>query len=792
MSESSSLAAEPPRDVPVEGMHCAGCVQSVETLLRATAGIDEAHVNFGTQRARIAGTATLATLDARLAKGGYRLGDRSTQLPAGVEADAVRAVDGVLEVEAQADGLAVRHVDERHVLAALRALLPEGAALETEADPRARRLDRAERSWRLRFVLAAAIAVFLMLASMTAWLPDTLRGGATQLLLALVAVLGAGGPILAGAFAALRRGRADMDVLIALGTLTALGASAAVVAGWADGPLYFESSAMIVAFVALGRWLEARARRATGSAVDHLMHLEPETALVVTDATSEPDEIPLARLLVGDQVLVRPGGRVPADGVVRSGTSRVDESLLTGESVPVAKEEGAVVHAGTANGTGALTVEVRAVGADTTLRRIAAWVERAQAAPAPVARVADRVAAVFVPCVLAVAALVFLGWWLLAGDVEQGLAAAVAVLVIACPCALGLATPTAIVVGTGRAAALGILLESGAAIERAARVRTVVFDKTGTLTSGQTGVGGIVLHGDTGGAFAGDIHAMVAHVAAIERQSEHPLARAIMDFARMEHLDVPPCEHFEAVPGGGARGHVHGLDILVGNAEWFDAQGIDHETLLDWRLQVSREGATALLVAVDGALAGGLAVRDHYRGEARPTFEALAAQGLEVRVLSGDAPEVVARAAQALGIEAHLAEGGVRPEEKAAYIQALDRVAMVGDGINDAPALASADVGIAVGGATDVAGAAASIALMRDSLQGVPVALALCRRTLRTIHENLIWAFGYNALAIPLAAFGVLPPMVAAGAMALSSVSVVLNSLRLRHAALGPGTFSDA
>ena len=779
---SAKADPTPPRvrDLPVEGMHCAGCVQSVETLLRRTDGVEEASANFGTHRIHVEGDVALKTLEERLSKGGYRLGDRTTRLPAGVDAEAAGALDGVLEVAPEEGGLRVRHVDDPGVLEALRALLPEHAQLQTEEDPRTRRLVAMERRWRLRFLLAAPLAALAMIAAMTAWLPEPLRGGWVQLVLAAVVVFGAGAPILAGAFAALRRGSADMDVLIALGTLVAFGASTAVVLGLLDGPLYFDASAMIMAFVSLGRWLEARARQATGSAVDHLLRLEPETALVLAGPGAEARSVPLRRVLVGDRVLVKPGARVPVDGVVRDGASRLDESLLTGESLPVARGEGDEVAAGTTNGTGALEIEVTAVGDDTTLRRIAAWVERAQGQPAPVARVADRVAAVFVPVVLGLAALTFLGWWLVAGDSDGGVSAAIAVLVIACPCALGLATPVAIVVGTGRAARQGILIEGGAAIERAARVRTVVFDKTGTLTEGEVRVETHELDAST-----------LAMVAAVERKSEHPLAGAILQHAARVGVEPRASTAFEASSGRGVQGMVEGRSVHVGSAAWFDELGIGHGALDAWRAAAGAAGATVVLVALDSQLAGGIAIAQTQRPDAREAVDALRAQDIDVRILSGDTPEAVAQAARELGIPVDATQAAVRPEEKAEAIRAIPHAAMVGDGINDAPALASADVGIAVGGATDVAGAAAAIGLLGDSLHGVPIALALCRRTLRTIHENLAWAFGYNALAIPLAALGILPPMAAAGAMALSSVSVVLNSLRLRRAPLGPGTFSD-
>ena len=737
-------------------------------------------MNFGTRRVQIEGAADLATVQAALDRGGYALGDRRTRLAGVGEVAAVERIDGVLAVTATDDGLEVRHVDAPAVLAALRAVLPVHANLETEADPEAARLARELEAWRRRLWLAAPLSALLMVAAMTSWLPAPWRGGVAQLLLTVPVLFLAGAPFLRGALAAVRRGRADMDVLVALGTLAAFGYSAWQVAVGGD-ELYFETSAMIVTLVVLGRWLEARARRATGDAVGRLARLEPETAdLLRSDGATET--IPLGRLLVGDVVLVKPGATVPADGRVRDGTSAVDESLLTGESVPVAKTEGDELTGGTTNGRGALEVEVTAVGDATVLRRIVGWVRSAQAGKAPVARLADRVAAVFVPVVLVVAAVTFLAWWLVVGDATGGLVSAVAVLLVACPCALGLATPTAIVVGTGRGARAGILIKGGEVLERAARTREVVFDKTGTLTVGRPEV--VALH-----AHDGDTDALLALVAAVERRSEHPLADAIVRHADARGLDLEACADFAAMPGRGAAGRVSGRSVRVGNAPWIAEDGLDADALLR-AAEHAAPGATPVLIAIDGAPAGWLALADAPREEAAAVVSALGRQGLAVRMLSGDTPSAAEVVARELGI-AHV-EAALRPEAKAERLEALADVAMVGDGVNDAPALVKADVGIAVGGATDVASAAAGIALVRDDLRGVPDALALSRRTLATIRQNLFWAFAYNTLAIPLAAVGWLHPMIAAGAMALSSVSVLANSLRLRHVPLGPGTFSDA
>ncbi len=764
-------------------MHCAGCAGSIETLLGRTAGVHSATVNFGTRRLRLDATATLRALETALGKGGYALGGRTTVLPAGVDAAAVRALDGVRSVDAAPGGLRVEHVDDVAVLGALRDLVPDGLALTTEADPAAARIAAETAGWRRRLLLAVPATLFLMLVSMTALLPAAVGAPWVQLLVTLAVIVVAGAPFLRGALAALRHGRADMDVLVSLGTLAAFGFSAVVaIAGeGATAPLYFETSAMIITLVVLGRWLESRARRATGDAVGRLARLEPETALLLEARGAEARAIPLSRLLFGDRVLVRPGAVVPADGIVAAGSSAVDEALLTGESLPVAKGVGDAVTGGTTNGTGALEVEITAVGDDTVLRRISAWVASAQGEKAPVARLADRVAGVFVPAVLGVAALTFVAWWLAAGDPIKGLISAVAVLLVACPCALGLATPTAIVVGTGRGAKRGILIKGGEVLESAARVDTVVFDKTGTLTRGEPSILAVV-------AVVGTPAALLAKAAAVERDAEHPLADAVRRHAVAEGLEVPPSRAFASTPGEGAEALVDERRVRVGSAAFLRASGVDLTPLAEALAAAEAAGATPLLVAEDEVVLGLLTARDEPRPEAREAVRLLLALGFEVWMLSGDTPAAAAHVAASVGIED--VEAGQRPEAKAARLAAWPAAAMVGDGVNDAPALAQASVGIAVGGATDVATAAAGIALVGSDLRAVPESLALCRATLRTIRQNLFWAFAYNTLAIPLAALGLLHPMIAAGAMAFSSVSVVANSLRLRRADLGSGTLS--
>ncbi len=774
------------RDLPVTGMHCAGCANGVERILKHAGGIESASVNIGTHRLAVTGSLDLDAMATALSKGGFDLGTRTTRLHGldPVLAATLEAEDGVRRVTQSDGALEVLHVDAPEVLDRLRAHLGSQGRAETQADPDTARRIAEERDWRLRVLLAAPCALFLMIAGMTSWLPPAARDALVQLVVAVPVQFVVGLPFLTGALAAVRRLQADMNVLVALGTLSAFGWSAwlTLSGAAADGaPVYFETSAMIVLLVALGRWLEARARRATGDAVARLGRLEPETALLMPAGGGEPRPVPLRSVLLGDRVLVKPGATVPTDGHVVDGASAVDESMLTGESLPVPKRLGDDVTGGTTNGTGSLEIEVTAVGPETTLRRIVDWVRRAQGGKAPVARLADRVAAVFVPAVLAFAALTFLGWLLLAGDAEAGLIAAVAVLLIACPCALGLATPTAIVVGTGRAASRGILLKGGDVLERAAQVRTVVFDKTGTLTRGTPAV----VHIES---LEGDPAEMLRAAAAVERASEHPLAAAVVHAANERGLEIPPAADFEATPGRGARAQVGGKLVHVGNAAFLDEAGIRADSLA-FAVEAAQAGqSTALLVAIDGEAAGVIAARDALREEASEALQALHEAGVRSVLLSGDHRRVAEGVARELGIDEVVAEQS--PLDKAGYVAALDHVAMVGDGVNDAPALAEADVGIAVQGATDVAAATAGMALVRSDLRRVPEALALCRRTLRTIRQNLFWAFAYNTLAIPVAALGFLHPMIAAAAMALSSVSVVSNSLRLRTVPLDGVTAS--
>ncbi|MEM9971274.1 MAG: copper-translocating P-type ATPase, partial [Pseudomonadota bacterium] len=595
------------------------------------------------------------------------------------------------------------------------------------------------------------------------------------------ALAGPGRVFFARGIPALVRGAPEMNSLVAIGAGAAFLFS--TVATFAPGVLpagaahvYFEAAGVIVALILLGRWLEARAKGRAGAAVRRLTELAPGVATVVTDAGDEERDVDALR--VGDLVRVRPGGRVAVDGTVIEGASHVDEAMLTGEPAPVAKNVGDAVTGGTLNTTGALVVRAERVGGDTVLAGIVGMVEDAQATKLPVQALVDRVTVVFVPVVLAIAAVTLAVWVWSGAGLGPAVVATVSVLIIACPCAMGLATPTSIVAGTGRAAELSIVFRDGAALQRLAGVGVVAFDKTGTLTEGRPAVTDVVV------ADGFERDALLSLAAGVEAASEHPLAQAVVDAAG----DAKPGIGFRSVTGAGAEALVGGHRVAVGNRAMM--ADVDLSALDGTAARLSGEGKTAFFVAVDGAAAGVIAVADPVRASAAGAVRALQSAGVEVVLISGDAEATAQAVATAVGITRVMAEA--RPEDKLREIEALrggGPVAFVGDGINDAPALAAADVGVAVGSGTDVALEAADVVLMTADLGAVARAVAISRATMRNIRQNLGWAFGYNVLLIPVAAgvlypaFGLLlSPMLAAGAMALSSVAVVTNALRLRGA----------
>jgi len=584
----------------------------------------------------------------------------------------------------------------------------------------------------------------------------------------------AGWPFLTGAIQQARARTANMDTLIALGTLTAFLYSTFQL--FAGGPLFFDTSALIIAFVVLGRYFEASANGKTREAISKLLEMGAKEATLLVD--DQEILVPIDQVQVGDLVRVRPGEKIPVDGVIVEGRAAVDESMLTGESVPVEKTMGDRVAGATVNTDGLLTVRATAVGADTALAQIVRLVEQAQGGKAPVQRLADRVSAVFVPAVVAVAVATFAGWTLLAANPVAGMTAAVAVLIIACPCALGLATPTAIMVGTGRGADLGILVKGGEVLETSKKIDTVVFDKTGTLTRGQMRLTDVV----AGRRRQPDPVLRLA--AAVEAGSEHPIGVAIVAAAREKGLEIPVATAFTNLAGHGVRAEINGQPVIVGRRALVDEHDLGlPEHFAAAAAELEEQGRTAVFVGRDGHVIGVLAVADTVKDDAAAVVGQLRAMGLEVAMITGDNARTAAAIARQVGINRVLAE--VLPGDKVTAIQALQDegrvVAMVGDGVNDAPALVQADLGIAIGTGTDVAIEASDITLMSGRLDGVVQAIELSRQTLRTIYQNLGWAFGYNTAAIPLAALGLLNPVIAGAAMGFSSVSVVSNSLRLRR-----------
>jgi Cu+-exporting ATPase len=732
----------------VRGMHCAACVGRVERALKGVTGVDNASVNLATEQANVSFDPSRASVDAlRAAVGaaGYELAAPRVASAPGDAIDADRAE---------------RAADQRRQLVKLAA----GAVLSTP-------------------VLLGGMSHVLP------WVPAALANPWLLLVLTTPVQFWVGAEFHRGFVHDLRFRVASMATLVSLGTNAAYFFSVAVtlwphVFHTAGVMTYYDVSAVVITLVVLGRWLEARARGRTSEAIRRLVSLAPRTARVIRDGVEL--DVPTAEVEVGDFVRIRPGERVPVDGVVTEGVSTIDESMLTGESLPVDKAPESRVFAGTVNRTGSFVFCAARVGRATTLARIVALVAEAQGSRAPIQRLADRVAAVFVPIVLAIAAVTFVAWWAL-GPAPSWLFAltnGVAVLVIACPCAMGLATPTAIMVATGRGAEHGVLVRSAAALELLQRVDTVVFDKTGTLTIGRPSVTDVVALPP---ATEDEVRALAA---AAEQGSEHPLGAAIVAHAKERGLGLPPITEFTTIPGQGIDAMASDGRVLLGNQALMDARGVDVTALAAHAAALAAEGKTAVYLSLGGRALGALAAADVLKPEAPSVVAALRRRGLRVVMLTGDNRVTAEAIARRAGVDRVLAE--VLPDAKAREIETLQaggrRVAMVGDGINDAPALAKADVGIAMGSGTDVAIEAADVTLVRGDLRGAAAAIDLSRRTIRVVKENLVWAFGYNVVLIPVAA-GVLYPMwglllspiLAGAAMAFSSVSVVTNSLRLKR-----------
>ena len=798
--------------LPVEGMECAACAARIERHLAKVPGVREAIVNYATGEAAVAYDAggDVGTFVRTVEKAGFGVRTETLALPLrdGVAGPSEHDLETLF---ARTNGVLSTHLDDGEpatvqityvpvvadpaVLARMLAERGYTEALDEETARAERSSIQQEREARYhdlkrRFLIAGLLSLPVLVISMAHGALDF--AGVHWVLLALTTpvVAWAGRTFFTGAWRAFRHHAADMNTLVALGVGSAYGYSvvATVVPQWFAAlgrapDVYFEAAAVIVTLILMGRMLEARATGQTGAAIEKLLGLQARTARV--QRGTQTVEVPISQVRPADRVVVRPGEKIPVDGIVVEGASAVDESMITGEPLPVDKHEGDTVVGGTINRTGAFIVEVTRIGADTTLQQIVRLVREAQGRKAPIQRLADKVAGIFVPAVLLIAIAAFVVWFDVGPEprLTHALLTFVSVLIIACPCALGLATPTAIMVATGKAAGNGILVKGADAVERIRDVDLVVLDKTGTLTEGTPRLTDVMpLNGWSEAALLG-------LAASAEARSEHPIGAAVMAAAEGRGVALSPVESFHSRTGLGIEARIDGHDVLIGNATFLRKREM---TPMAWHRAteaLADQGKTAVLVAIDGQPAGALAVADAIRPTSKAAVEALHGLGVEVAMVTGDAEATARAVARTVGID-HVA-AGVLPGDKAETIRAFQAqgrvVAMVGDGINDAPALAQADIGVAIGTGTDVAIEASDVTLMRDDLGAVAEAFRLSRRTLRTIKQNLFFAFVYNVIGIPIAAgvlypfFGLLlSPIIASAAMALSSVSVVSNSLRLR------------
>jgi Cu+-exporting ATPase len=806
--------------IHITGMTCTTCARTIKKGLSRTPGVEQADVNFASEKASIEYDPTkvdLAKIKDTVSQLGYGVATKKSIFPvsgmtcascvARVE-EALSSVPGVISanVNLASEKATVEYLEGTGLADMRRAVKDAGYELGPEAQALEDVTTAAQRETRAlknRFIVAAILAAAIMALG---WGPSFV--GKSYLLWALATPVQfwAGLRFYRGAWGALKHKTSDMNTLIAVGTSVAYFYSMVAIifpslfaTGILEPHLYFDTSAAIIALILLGRFLEARARGQTSEAIKKLIGMQPKTALIIREG--EQREIPVEEVQVGDLILVRPGERVPVDGIVHQGYSSIDESMISGESIPVEKRVGNEVIGATINKTGSLEIEATKVGKDTTLAHIVRMVEEAQGSKAPIQRLADVIASYFVPAVIGIAIVTFVVWYFVgpAPALTFAFLNFVAVLVIACPCALGLATPTAIMVGTGKGAEHGILIRNGEALERAHQINTVLLDKTGTLTRGEPEVTDII------SAHSFSREEVLQLAASAEHSSEHPLGEAVVKAALEKKLELSPSSDFNAVPGQGVEASVEGRKLFLGNLKLMEERGLSLNGLETKAAELLEEGKTVMFLGLDSQVAGIIALADTLKPGAKEALQALRKMGIETAMLTGDNRRTAEAIAREAGIDRVLAE--VLPEHKAREVKKLQEegkvVAMVGDGINDAPALAQADIGIAIGTGTDVAMETGDITLISGDLTGVATAISLSKRTMRTIRQNLFWAFAYNTALIPVAAgvlylvfgktgvpsglhfilgeYGFLNPILAAAAMAASSITVVSNSLRLRR-----------
>lgn len=801
-------AATKQSSMQITGMTCAACANRIEKGLSKLEGVQNANVNFAMERATVTydpNKTDVSQMEQSIQKLGYstvkdavdlqltgmtcaacatKIEKSLNKLP-GVSRATVNFAMETAHVEYNPADVTVSDMQRRVEKLGYKALPKQ----EQEDSEKHRRQDITRQK---RNLLISAILSFPLLWAMvthfsfTTWIymPDLFMNPWFQLVLATPVQFYIGRQFYVGAFKALRNKSANMDVLIALGTSAAYFYSIYLSVVWATsasaghhGPdLYFETSAVLITLVVLGKLFESQAKGRTSEAIKKLMGLQAKTALVVRDG--QEMSIPVEEVVAGDIVLVKPGEKVPVDGEVVEGTSAVDESMLTGESIPVEKNAGDLVIGATVNKNGRLKVKATKVGKETALAQIIKVVEEAQGSKAPIQRVADRISGIFVPIVVVIAVAAFAVWYFLVtpGDFGGALEKSIAILVIACPCALGLATPTSIMAGSGRAAEMGVLFKGGEHLESTHKIEAVILDKTGTITKGEPELTDVIAAGI-------EEQELLRLVGAAEKSSEHPLAEAIVNGIKTRGIVLPEPSEFEAVPGYGIRAVVEGKEILAGTRRLMAKYEVEAGQAFDVMSKLEQDGKTAMLIAVDRQYAGMVAVADTIKETSKAAVARLKRMGLEVIMITGDNERTAQAIASQVGIDRVLAE--VLPEGKAEEVKKLQaqgkKVAMVGDGINDAPALAIADIGMAIGTGTDVAMEAADVTLMRGDLNSIPDAIFMSRKTMRNIRQNLFWALAYNSAGIPIAAIGLLAPWVAGAAMAFSSVSVVLNALRLQR-----------